>query len=119
MKLKTQTDNKLGVSETLHEVYETGQLRRAEMHTFCLIKALNGEKVLTPALCKLIEASLVLNTTNSEILATCLGRSRATIRSEFQQILAILGDHYRNSGLCPIEDEDSKHIQVGNRISPN
>jgi len=110
MKLKTQTDNKLGVSETLHEVCETGQLRRAKMHTSCLIKSINGEKVLTPALCKLIEASLVLNTTNTKILATCLGRSQATIRSEFQQILAIFGKHYKNSGLCPIEDKDSEHI---------
>ncbi len=110
MKLKTQTDNKLGVSETLHEVYETGQLRRAKMHTSCLIKAINDEKVLTPALCKLIEASLVLNTTNTKILAICLWRSPATIRSEFQQILVIFGEHYKNSGLYLIEDEDSKHI---------
>lgn len=71
--------------------HETGQLRRAKMHAAHLIEAIDSSKALTPSLHQLLEASLVLETTNSKILAAYLKRSPATIRSEFQRICTILG----------------------------
>lgn len=74
-----------------HQFHETGQLRRAKMHAACLINAIDDKKVLTPVLHQLLEASLVLETTNSKILAAYLKRSPAAIRTEFQRIRTILG----------------------------
>ena len=71
--------------------HETGQLRRAKMHAAYLIEAIDSHKAHTPSLHQLLEASLVLETTNSKILAAYLKRSPSTIRSEFQRICTILG----------------------------
>ncbi|WP_297323790.1 hypothetical protein [Nitrosomonas sp.] len=71
--------------------YEAGQLRRAKMHAAHLIESLDGKKMLPPSLHRLLEASLILETTNTKILAAYLQQSPAIIRNEFQRICAILG----------------------------
>lgn len=65
----------------------------------------NSKKPLTPALCKLIETCITLKTTNAKTLAAYLDRSPATIRTEFQRILAIMNVHCRYSALKVAEDE--------------
>jgi DNA-binding NarL/FixJ family response regulator len=59
----------------------------------------NEKKRLTPALYKLLEASLERKTTNSKILAEHLNRSPATIRTEFQRIFDVMGVHCRYEAL--------------------
>jgi IS30 family transposase len=59
---------------------------------------------LTPALCKLVETSIRLKTTNAKILAASLNRSPATIRTEFQRILQIIGANSRYGALKAAED---------------
>jgi DNA-binding NarL/FixJ family response regulator len=66
---------------------------------------------LTPALYKLMEASLILKTTDAKILATHLNRSPATVRTEFQRILAIMNVHCRYAALKTAEDEGWLYIQ--------
>lgn len=95
MKLKAQTDNDLKTQETHCQVREIGQLRRAKMHASCLIEDIDKKGLLTPALRELLEASLTMRTTSTKMLAVHLHRSPATIRAEFLQILAILGEHNR------------------------
>ena len=87
MKLKAQIDLIPSAQETLYQVRETGQLRRAKMHA----GEMDNKKVLTPVLRKLLEASFILGTTNTKILSAYLKRSPATIRTEFQRILELLG----------------------------
>ncbi len=52
---------------------------------------MDNKKLLTPVLRELLEASFILGTTNTKILAAYLKRSPATIRTEFQRILELLG----------------------------
>ena len=73
------------------QFHETGQLRRAKMHAAHLIEAIDHKKALNPSLHRLLEASLVLETTDSKILATYLKQPPATVHSEFQRIRTILG----------------------------
>jgi hypothetical protein len=73
-----------------HQFYQIGQLRRAKLHAAHLIEFIDTKKVLPPSLCRLLEASLVLETTDTKILAVCLKQSPATIRSGFQRIFNIL-----------------------------
>ncbi len=89
-KLSSNIDhlNKQKGSEPFHRI---GQLRRAKMHAACLIESIDSNKVLPPSLHRLLEASLVLETTDSKTLAAYLKRSPATIRNEFQRIRTILG----------------------------
>lgn len=82
-----------------HKVRGIGQLRRAKMHVSYLIDDLGIKNEMTPALRELLEASLVLQTTSTKILAGYLKRSPATIRSEFLRILSILGEHDRYLGV--------------------
>lgn len=82
-----------------HKVRGIGQLRRAKMHVSYLIDDLGIKNEMTPALRELLEASLVLQTTSTKILAGYLKRSPATIRSEFLRILSILGEHGRYLGV--------------------
>ena len=91
MKLKAQAGKTSSVSEVSHQVCETGQLRRAKMHA----AEVDNKNVLTPALRKLVEASFILGTTNTKILSAYLKRSPATIRTEFQRILALLGGNIK------------------------
>ncbi len=74
-----------------HQFYRIGQLRRAKLHAAHLIESIGSNKVLSPSLHRLLEACLVLETTNAKILATYLKQSPATIRTEFQRIRNILG----------------------------
>jgi DNA-binding NarL/FixJ family response regulator len=60
---------------------------------------------LTPALCKLLEACLILKTTDAKTLATYLNRSPTTIRNEFQRILVIMNVHCRYAALKTAEDK--------------
>ncbi|WP_394753848.1 hypothetical protein [Crenothrix sp.] len=60
---------------------------------------------LTPALCKLMVAALVLKTTDAKTLASHLNRSPATIRTEFQRILVIMKVHCRYAALETAKEE--------------
>ena len=83
--------------EAMPKVNETGQLRRAKMHASYLLESIKDKSVMTPDMRQLLEASLALQTTSTKILAAHLRRSPATIRTEFQRILTILGDKPRFS----------------------
>lgn len=67
-------------------VYEAGQLRRAKMHAARLIEAFDSKNILPPSLHQLLEASIILETTDSRILAAWLKRTPAAIRTDFQKI---------------------------------
>jgi hypothetical protein len=69
---------------------------------------------LTPALRKLMEACLILKTTDAKTLAAYLHRSPATIRTEFQRILAIMNVHCRYGALKTAEDEGWLYAQNAN-----
>lgn len=84
-------DNQFNKQKDSHGFHSTGQLRRAKLHAAYLIEAIDSNKLLPPPLHQLLEASLVLETTSSKILATYLKRSPSTIRNEFQKIRSILG----------------------------
>jgi hypothetical protein len=96
---KIQDSIDLETEGTRHKVRGIGQLRRAKMHVSYLIDDLGIKNEMTPALRELLEASLVLQTTSTKILAGYLKRSPATIRSEFLRILSILGEHGRYLGV--------------------
>lgn len=66
---------------------------------------------LTPALCKLMEACLILKTTDAKTLATHLNRSPTTIRTEFQRILVIMNVHCRYAALKTAEDKGWLYTQ--------
>ena len=85
------THNHLNTQKDNRPFQSIGQLRRAKMHAACLIESIDSNKVLPPTLNRLLEASLVLETTDSKTLAVYLKRSPATIRKEFQRIRSILG----------------------------
>ena len=84
-------NNHLNKQKDYHQFHRIGQLRRAKMHAACLIESIDSNKALPLPLHQLLEASLVLDTTDSRILAVYLKRSPATIRNEFQRIRTILG----------------------------
>lgn len=95
---QSETQTKLGINNNHlnkqkdnHPFHRIGQLRRAKMHAACLIESIDSNKALPLPLHQLLEASLVLDTTDSKILAVFLKRSPATIRNEFQRIRTILG----------------------------
>lgn len=94
--IKANINNYLSRQKVNSQFYETAQLRRAKMQAASFIDAIDGKKVLTPNLHMLLEASLVLQTTNSKILAGYLKRTPATIRMEFQRIGTILGANQGN-----------------------
>jgi hypothetical protein len=73
-----------------HSFYETGQLRRAKMHVARLIDVIDDKKVLSPALYQLLEASLILETTDTGKLAAYLKKPPAMIHAELRRIHAIL-----------------------------
>ncbi len=112
---KTQDNTHLNQQKVSHKIYETGQLRRVKMHVSCLVEDLDNKKALTPSLLKLLETSLILQTTSSKVLATYLNRSPATIRADFQRILSILGNYGRRSSFHATEDEDCLHSSVSNK----
>lgn len=56
---------------------------------------MDSKNKLTPALRSLLEASIILQTTSTKILAAYLKRPPSTIRTEYQQLLAILGGDVR------------------------
>jgi DNA-binding NarL/FixJ family response regulator len=65
----------------------------------------DNKNPLTPALCKLLEACLILKTTDAKTLAIYLNRSPATIRTEFQRILELIGVHSRYAALKTAEEQ--------------
>lgn len=73
-----------------HSFYEAGQLRRAKMHAARLIDVIDDKKVLSPALYQLLEASLILKTTDTRKLAIYLKKPPAVVCTELQRIRAIL-----------------------------
>jgi len=87
-------NNSLSKQKSNRSFYEAGQLRRAKMHAARLIDAVDSQKMLTPALYRLLEASFVLETTDTKILAAHLKKTPAAIRSEFQKICEILGQSH-------------------------
>ncbi len=84
-------NNHLNKQKNNHLFHRVGKLRRAKMHAACLIESIDSNKALPPLLHKLLETSLILETTDPKILAVYLKRSPATIRNEFQRIRTILG----------------------------
>ncbi len=100
---KTQDNIHLNQQKISRKINETGQLRRAKMHVSCLVEDLDDKKALTPSLRKLLETSLILQTTSAKVLAAYLNRSPATIRTDFQRILSILGDYGSRSSLYATE----------------
>lgn len=60
---------------------------------------------LTPALSKLVEASLALKTTEAKTLAKYLNRSPSTVRTEFQRILTIMDVHCRYAAIKTAEEK--------------
>lgn len=88
--IKDNINNYLSSHKANNHFYEIAQLKRAKMQVASYINTIDGKKILSPALHMLLEASLVLQTTNSKILAGYLKRTPATIRMEFERIGAIL-----------------------------
>jgi len=81
----------LETQEAGYTVREAGQLRRAKMRMSYSVDNLDIKNKMPSALRELLEASLILQTTSTRILAGYLKRSPATIRAEFLRIIAILG----------------------------
>jgi len=90
-------NNYLSEWKANHKFIEMGQLRRIKTHAARLIDTVDDKKSVSPALHQLIEASLVLETTDSKILAAYLKRSPAIIRTELQSIRRMLGKYQSNS----------------------
>lgn len=86
-------DHPISQQNDTHVFHNTGQLRRAKLHAAHLIESIDANKLLPHSLHQLLEASLILETTNSKILALYLKKSPSTIRNEFLKIRSILG-HY-------------------------
>ena len=63
----------------------------------------NRANPLTPALRELLRTSHSLRTTDAKVLAAHLNRSPATIRTEFQRILAAMNVHSRYAALSTAE----------------
>lgn len=78
--------------EKCQHVYETGQLRRARMHAARLISDFDNRKILPPSLLQLLETSIILETTDSKVLATVLKRKPAAIRDDLQKIGHLLAE---------------------------
>lgn len=87
-------NNPLSKQKNNRPFYEAGQLRRAKMHAARLIETIDNKKMLTPVLYRLLEASFVLETTDTKILAAYLKKTPAAIRLEFQKICEILGQSH-------------------------
>lgn len=85
------TDHLISQQNDTHVFHNTGQLRRAKLHAAHLIESIDANKLLPHTLHQLLEASLILETTNSKILALYLKKSPSTIRNEFLKIRSILG----------------------------
>lgn len=77
-------------------VYETGQLRRAKMHVARLISDFDSRKILSPSLLQLLETSIILETTDSKVLALRLKRKPAAIRADLQKICYLLAEKPRS-----------------------
>lgn len=90
-------NNYLSEWKANHKFIEMGLLRRIKTHAARLIDTADDKKSVSPALHQLIEASLVLETTDSKILAAYLKRSPAIIRTELQSIRRMLGKYQSNS----------------------
>ncbi|MCE7913888.1 MAG: hypothetical protein DYH15_04195 [Nitrosomonas sp. PRO4] len=73
--------------EDIHPLYEAGHLRRAKMHVARFIDSSENKQLLnSPVLQQLLEASLLLETTDCDILAAYLNRSPTSLCVEFQKI---------------------------------
>ena len=81
-----------GKHESREHGYETGQLRRARMHVARLIGDFDNRKILLPSLLQLLEACILLETTNSKVLADRLKRKPAAIRADLQKIGHLLAE---------------------------
>lgn len=90
-KTRNTSDHPIAQQNETHVFHNTGQLRRAKLHAAHLIESIDAHKLLPISLHQLLEASLILQTTNSKILALYLKKSPATIRNEFLKIRSILG----------------------------
>ncbi|MCC6916783.1 hypothetical protein [Nitrosomonas sp.] len=78
--------------ENRQHAYEAGQLRRARMHVARLISDFDNRKILPPSLLHLLEACILLETTNSKVLADRLKRKPAAIRADLQKIGHLLAE---------------------------
>lgn len=64
-----------------------------------------SKKRLAPALYTLLKTCLERKTTNTKTLAAVLHRSPATIRTQFQRTLALIGVHCRYEALRTAEEK--------------
>lgn len=97
--LATQDNILLSSQEAILKLREIGQLRRAKMHTSCIIKNIDDKSTSTPTLCKLLETSLIFETKSTKILAGHLFHSSGNIFDEYQRLLMILDCYSRRSAL--------------------
>lgn len=58
-------DFQLNQRENCNPFFEAGQLRRAKMHASRFIEALDIKRLLTPSMYQLLEASLILESTDT------------------------------------------------------
>lgn len=95
---KFKSENLFSESKANHKFIETGQVRRATLHAARPIDVIDSEKGISSSstLHQLLEASLFLETTDSEILAAYLKRQPDSIRNEIQRVRKILGKFQRN-----------------------
>lgn len=75
-----------------HPFYEAGQLRRAKMHAARLIESVDHKKMLTPALYQLLEASFILETTDTKILAAHLKKHLLPFAPNFKKYAKFSGN---------------------------
>jgi len=83
---KQQITKHLEIGENHLPVYEAGQLRRAKMHVARLIEDLDDKQIVTPHLHRLLEASIILETTDFKILGSLLKCKPESIRTDFLRI---------------------------------
>ncbi len=77
--------------------HETGQLRRAKLHAAHLISTIDSHYSLSPSLRRLLEISLVFNTTDSKVLSALTKRTPMIIHTEFFRLHHTLGSNSESS----------------------
>ena len=83
---KISQSQSLSKQKNIYPFYEAGHLRRAKMHAARYIDSIDNKQFLNSTLYQLLEASLMLETTDCDVLAAYLRHSPAVIRTELQKI---------------------------------
>jgi hypothetical protein len=98
--VKHQIANHLESGVNHQPVYEAGQLRRAKMHAARLIEVQDDKQIVTPHLHRLLEASIILETTDFKILGSLLKRKPAAIRTDFMKICTFTAKYRKYLSNC-------------------